>query len=97
MAISFLGIVAMFGDQILAIAGGEYSIFFFTYLFENKALRRILGVKWWHRVSIDRVRKITGVQPVDEYVRLSRWQWLGHVFRREGVIVRGNTRLASAG
>ena len=57
-------------------------------VFENKALRRILGVKWWHRVSNDRVREITGVQPVDEYVRLSRWKWLGHVFRREGVIVR---------
>ena len=35
------------------------------------------------------VREITGVQPVDEYVRLSRWKWLGYVFRREGVIVRG--------
>ena len=55
----------------------------------NKALRRILGVKWWHRVSNDTVREITGVQPVDEYVRLSRWKWLGHVFRREGVIVQG--------
>ena len=42
-------------------------------VFENKALRRILGVKWWDRVSNDRVREITGVQPVDEYVRLSRW------------------------
>ena len=50
-------------------------------------VRRI--VKWWHRVSNDRVREITGVQPVDEYVRLSRWKWLGHVFRREGVIVQG--------
>ena len=27
--------------------------------------------------------------PVDEYVRLSRWKWLEHVFRKEGVIVRG--------
>ena len=42
-------------------------------VFENKALRRILGVKWWDRISNDRVREITGVQPVDEYVRLSRW------------------------
>ena len=35
------------------------------------------------------MREITGVQPVDKYVRLSRWEWLGHVFRREGVIVQG--------
>ena len=53
-------------------------------VFENKALRRIFGAKWWQKVSNDRVREITGVQPVDEYVRLSRWKWLGHVFRREG-------------
>ena len=35
------------------------------------------------------MREVTGVQPVDEYVRLSQWKWLEHVFRREGVIVRG--------
>ena len=40
---------------------------FYLAVFENKALRRILGVKWWDRVSNDRVREITGVQPVDEY------------------------------
>ena len=34
-----------------------------------------------------RVREITGVQPVDKYIKLSRCKWLGHVLRREGVIV----------
>ena len=56
--------------------------------FENKALRRILGIKWWQRVSNERLREITGLQPVDEYIRMSRWKWLGHVFRKEGSIVR---------
>ena len=56
--------------------------------FENKALRRILGIKWWHKVTNERLREVTGVQPVDEYVRLSRWKWLGHVFRKEGGIVQ---------
>ena len=41
-------------------------------VFENKALQRFLAVKWWHRGSNDRVREITCMQPVDEYVRLSR-------------------------
>ena len=49
--------------------------------FENKALRRILGVKWQDRITNARIREITMVQPVDELVRLSRWKWLGHVFR----------------
>ena len=58
-------------------------------VFENKVLRRILGVKWWHRVSNEKLREITGVQPIDDYIRLSRWRWLGHVYRKEGEIVRG--------
>ena len=58
-------------------------------VFENKLLRRILGIRWWHRVSNERVRDITGVQPIDEYIRFSRWKWLGHVFRKDGILVRG--------
>ena len=54
--------------------------------FENKALRRILGIKWWERISNSRIREITGVQRVDEYVRFSRWKWLGHVLRRQGIV-----------
>ena len=37
--------------------------------FENKVLRRIPRIKWWQRVSNSRIREITGVQPVDEFVR----------------------------
>ena len=54
--------------------------------FENKALRRILGVKWWDRIPNSRIREITKVQPVDEYIRLSRWKWLGHVYRKQGIV-----------
>ena len=57
--------------------------------FENKVLRRILRIKWWQRVSNSRIREITGVQPVDEFVRFSRWKWIGHVYRRQGIV--GNT------
>ena len=54
--------------------------------FENKALRRILGIKWWDRVSNASIREITGLQPVDEFVRFSRWKWLGHVYRKQGIV-----------
>ena len=57
-------------------------------VFENKALRRILGISWRDRVSNRRIREITKLQPVDEYVRYSRWKWLGHVYRRDGSIVK---------
>ena len=57
-------------------------------VFENKALRRILGISWRDRVSNARIREITKLQPVDEYVRYSRWKWLGHVYRREGRMVK---------
>ncbi|MPC73248.1 hypothetical protein E2C01_067570 [Portunus trituberculatus] len=30
---------------------------------------------------------MTRVQPVDEYVRLSRWKWMGHVYRRHGLVL----------
>lgn len=37
------------------------------------------------------LRGITGVQPVDVYVRLSLWKWLGQVFKKEGVIACGTS------
>ena len=56
--------------------------------FENKVLRRILNIRWEDRVRNTRIREITKVRPVDECVRLSRWRWLGHSFRREGSLVQ---------
>ena len=29
------------------------------------------------------------MQPIDEFIRFSRWKWLGHVFRKDGMLVRG--------
>ena len=51
----------------------------------NKALRRILGVKWWHRVSNDRVREIVSME------------MSGTRLQKGGSDCTGNTRLASAG
>ena len=52
-------------------------------VFENKALRRILGVNWVDRVRNQTIREITQVPYIDEWLMKSRWRWLGHVLRVE--------------
>lgn len=56
--------------------------------FENKALRRILGIKWHQHITNAAVREAANVPNVTEIVRLSRWRWLGHALRREGELVQ---------
>ena len=56
------------------------------FAFENKALQRILGIKWRVRVSNITIREIPEVQPVNEFVRFSHWKWLGHVYRKQGIV-----------
>ena len=51
--------------------------------FENKALRRILGVRWQDRVTNDTIREITKVPWIDEWLMANRWRWLGHVLRMD--------------
>ena len=50
-------------------------------VFENKALRRILGVKWQDRVPNSIIREITRVPWLDEWMMTNRWRWLGHILR----------------
>ena len=49
--------------------------------FENKALRRILGVKWQDRIRNEIIREITKVPYVDEIMLKGRWRWFGHALR----------------
>ena len=55
--------------------------------FENKALRRILGIRWHQHITNAAVREVTNVPSVIECVRLSRWRWMGHILRRGGELV----------
>ena len=52
-------------------------------VFENKALRRIMGVRWQDHVPNDDVRDASGVAYVDEYLMAKRWRWLGTLCMRE--------------
>ena len=52
-------------------------------VFENKALRRILKVKWQDKVTNASIREVTQVPWLDEVLMTWRWRWFGHVMRRE--------------
>ena len=52
-------------------------------VFENKALRRILGVSWKDRISKLKIHEMTKVPWLDEVLMTWRWRWLGHTLRRE--------------
>ena len=56
--------------------------------FENKSLRRILGIRWQQHITNDAVREVTRVPSVNDIVMLSRWRWMGHILRREGELVQ---------
>ncbi|GFR82356.1 endonuclease-reverse transcriptase [Elysia marginata] len=49
--------------------------------FEGRCLRRILGIRWEHRVTNKEMSERTGIRPIVEEVKKRRWRWLGHVLR----------------
>ncbi|GFR92088.1 hypothetical protein ElyMa_006192100 [Elysia marginata] len=49
--------------------------------FEGRCLRRILGIRWEHRVTNKEISERTGMRPILEEVKIRRWRWLGHVLR----------------
>ena len=56
--------------------------------FENKSLRRILGIKWQQHITNNAIREIVGLPSVNDVIRLSRWRWLGHIFISEDELVQ---------
>ena len=66
-------------------------------VFENRVLRRILGITWQDRVRNDTIREITKVPYIDEFIIKSRWKWLGHALRRDGRYVQEAIQWAPAG
>ena len=57
-------------------------------VFENKSLRRILGIKWQQHITNNAICEVVGLPSVNDVVRLSRWSWMGHIFRSEGELVQ---------
>ena len=50
-------------------------------VFDNRCLRRILGIKWFHRVRNTTVRERTGQIPASLLLKTRRLKWFGHVSR----------------
>ena len=49
--------------------------------FGTKSLRRILRYRWWHKVSNDRLLKMTGMRYVTCIIRERQLRQFGHVAR----------------
>ena len=51
--------------------------------FQFVCLRRILGIRWPQRVSNERIEDITGINKTSDEIRRRRWNWIGHVLRKD--------------
>ena len=51
--------------------------------FQFMCLRRILRVWWPQRIRNDTISQITGVKKISDEIRRRRWNWIGHVLRKE--------------
>ena len=52
--------------------------------FQTKCLRRILRIRWQQRITNSRILEISGMENISCEVRRRRWNWIGHILRREG-------------
>ena len=51
--------------------------------FQFKCLRRILKIRWQQHVPNTRIAEMAGVTKISSEVRRRRWNWIGHVLRKE--------------
>ena len=49
--------------------------------FDNKCLRRILGIYWPNKISNKELEKTTCIPQIDRELKKRRWTWIGHVLR----------------
>ena len=52
--------------------------------FRCQYLRRILRIRWQQRMTNKRVVELAEINGISCEVRRRRWNWLGHILRREG-------------
>ena len=52
-------------------------------VFHSRCLRRILKISWQERVTNEEVLQMSGVRNLSDYVRRRRWQFIGHIMRKE--------------
>ena len=51
-------------------------------VFINKCLKRILNIKWYHKVNNEDLLKKAKLKPVEAKIKKRKWKWIGHVLRK---------------
>ena len=51
--------------------------------FQFTCLRRILRIRWPQKICNEEIEKITRVNKISNELRRRRWNWIGHVLRKE--------------
>lgn len=52
-------------------------------VFQSKCLRKILKIRWQQHISNKSVLDTAEVEKISEVVRRRRWNWVGHVLRKD--------------
>jgi hypothetical protein len=52
-------------------------------IFQTKCLRRIFKIRWREHVTNKTVLEMAGTERISEEVRRRRWNWIGHVLRKD--------------
>jgi len=51
-------------------------------VFVNRSLRRILGIRWYVKMSNVELWKTTDQESVEVLLKRRRWTWIGHMLRK---------------
>ena len=49
--------------------------------FHRRQLRKVIGIQWPHKISNNKLYKITGTKPLSITITERRWKLLGHILR----------------
>ena len=49
--------------------------------FHRRQLRRVVGIKWSHTISNNKLYKLTHTRPISHTITKRRWKLLGHILR----------------
>lgn len=52
-------------------------------VFVNRCLRRIMRISWQDRICNAELWKLSNQKPIIEEIRMRKWNWIGHVLRRD--------------
>jgi len=54
--------------------------------FDNRCLRRMMGLKWRKIISNTELWEGTGEEPVILQIRMRKWRWIGHTLKGDECI-----------